>query len=45
MAAAAPGLFSLPTLVLAMFRAVSPHYYTLNAGGNMYDNPIPVHPS
>ncbi|KAI1437496.1 hypothetical protein GGR50DRAFT_645355 [Xylaria sp. CBS 124048] len=36
MAAAAPGLFSLPTLVLAMFRAVSPHYYALNAGGNMF---------
>ncbi|KAI0865123.1 hypothetical protein F4860DRAFT_345227 [Xylaria cubensis] len=35
-AAAAPGLFSLPTLVLAMFRAVSPHYYGLNAGGNMF---------
>ncbi|KAI0201066.1 hypothetical protein F4808DRAFT_137780 [Astrocystis sublimbata] len=36
MAAAAPGLFSLPTLVLAMFRAVSPHYYSLHAGGNMF---------
>ncbi|KAI1199952.1 hypothetical protein F5X97DRAFT_321966 [Nemania serpens] len=36
MAAAAAGLFSLPTLVLAMFRAVSPHYYALDAGGNMY---------
>ncbi|KAJ3578154.1 hypothetical protein NPX13_g2408 [Xylaria arbuscula] len=36
MAAAAPGLFSLPTLVLAMFRAVSPHYYALDAGGNMF---------
>ncbi|KAI1753550.1 hypothetical protein F4782DRAFT_80741 [Xylaria castorea] len=35
-AAAAPGLFSLPTLVLAMFRAVSPHYYAPNAGGNMF---------
>lgn len=35
MAAAAAGLFSLPTLVLAMFRAVSPHFYALNAGGNM----------
>ncbi|KAI1746075.1 hypothetical protein F4680DRAFT_9779 [Xylaria scruposa] len=35
-ATAAPGLFSLPTLVLAMFRAVSPHYYALNAGGNMF---------
>ncbi|KAI2643176.1 hypothetical protein GGS21DRAFT_2191 [Xylaria nigripes] len=36
MATAAAGLFSLPTLVLAMFRAVSPHYYALNAGGNMF---------
>ncbi|KAI1468589.1 uncharacterized protein F4812DRAFT_427416 [Daldinia caldariorum] len=36
MAATAGGLFSLPTLVLAMFRAVSPYYYTLNAGGNMF---------
>ncbi|KAI1821847.1 hypothetical protein F4861DRAFT_551303 [Xylaria intraflava] len=36
MATAAPGLFSLPTLVLAMFRAVSPHYYALNVGGNMF---------
>ncbi|KAI9735790.1 MAG: hypothetical protein M1818_006399 [Claussenomyces sp. TS43310] len=35
-AAAAVGLFALPTLVLAMYRAVSPHYYTLTAGGNMY---------
>lgn len=35
MAAAAAGLFSLPTLVLAMFRAVSPYYYALNTGGNM----------
>ncbi|KAI1125905.1 hypothetical protein F5Y10DRAFT_222981 [Nemania abortiva] len=36
MAPAAAGLFSLPTLVLAMFRAVSPHYYAFNAGGNMF---------
>ncbi|KAI0401342.1 hypothetical protein F4802DRAFT_434327 [Xylaria palmicola] len=36
MATAAAGLFALPTLVLAMFRAVSPHYYGLNAGGNMF---------
>ncbi|KAI0133207.1 hypothetical protein F4776DRAFT_146215 [Hypoxylon sp. NC0597] len=36
MAGVAGGLFSLPTLVLAMFRAVSPYYYTLNAGGNMF---------
>jgi centromere/kinetochore protein ZW10 len=33
--AAAAGLFSLPTLVLAMFRAISPHYYALDMGGNM----------
>jgi centromere/kinetochore protein ZW10 len=31
----ATGLFSLPTLVLAMFRAVSPHYYAPEIGGNM----------
>ncbi|KAI2621775.1 hypothetical protein GGR54DRAFT_599777 [Hypoxylon sp. NC1633] len=36
MAATAAGLFSLPTLVLAMFRAISPYYYTLNTGGNMF---------
>ncbi|KAI3321869.1 hypothetical protein HD806DRAFT_148905 [Xylariaceae sp. AK1471] len=36
MAAAAAGLFSLPTLVLAMFRAVSPYYYSLADGGNMF---------
>ncbi|XXG99875.1 hypothetical protein Hte_006216 [Hypoxylon texense] len=36
MAVAAAGLFSLPTLILAMFRAVSPYYYALNAGGNMF---------
>jgi centromere/kinetochore protein ZW10 len=37
-AAAASGLFSLPTLVLAMFRAISPSYYALDVsgGGNMY---------
>ncbi|KAK2019805.1 hypothetical protein LZ32DRAFT_573729 [Colletotrichum eremochloae] len=35
-AAAAPGLFSLPTFALAMFRAVSPHYYSLDMGGNMF---------
>ncbi|KAI1099616.1 hypothetical protein F4804DRAFT_77690 [Jackrogersella minutella] len=35
-ATAAAGLFSLPTLILAMFRAVSPYYYTLNMGGNMF---------
>ncbi|KAI1138683.1 hypothetical protein F5Y05DRAFT_384813 [Hypoxylon sp. FL0543] len=36
MAGVAGGLFSLPTLVLAMFRAVSPYYYSLNTGGNMF---------
>ncbi|KAK3373951.1 hypothetical protein B0T24DRAFT_576679 [Lasiosphaeria ovina] len=35
-AAAAAGLFSLPTLALAMFRAVSPYYYGPDIGGNMY---------
>lgn len=37
-AAAASGLFSLPTLVLAMFRAISPYYYALDVsgGGNMF---------
>lgn len=35
-AAAAAGLFSVPTLVLAMFRAVSPYYYSAGLGGNMY---------
>ncbi|KAF5523524.1 Centromere/kinetochore protein zw10-like protein [Colletotrichum aenigma] len=35
-AAAAPGLFSLPIFALAMFRAVSPHYYALDIGGNMF---------
>jgi len=34
-AAAAAGLFSLPTLALAMFRAVSPYYYASDIGGNM----------
>jgi len=34
-AAAAAGLFSLPTLALAMFRAVSPYYYAPDTGGNM----------
>ncbi|KAI0834607.1 Centromere/kinetochore Zw10-domain-containing protein [Hypoxylon sp. FL0890] len=36
MAGVAGGLFSLPTLVLAMFRAVSPYYYSLSTGGNMF---------
>ncbi|KAH6636874.1 hypothetical protein F5144DRAFT_199080 [Chaetomium tenue] len=35
-AAQAAGLFSLPTLVLAIFRAISPHYYSPGIGGNMY---------
>lgn len=35
-AAAAAGLFSVPTLVLAMFRAIAPYYYTSEVGGNMY---------
>ena len=35
-ASTAPGLFNLPTLILALFRAVSPHYYSLDGGGNMY---------
>lgn len=34
-AAAAAGLFSLPTLALAMFRAISPYYYAPRDGGNM----------
>ncbi|KAL6902458.1 hypothetical protein GGI43DRAFT_340097 [Trichoderma evansii] len=34
--ATAPGLFSLPTFVLALFRAISPHYYSSDAGGNMF---------
>jgi len=35
-ASAVAGVFSLPTLVLAMFRAVSPYYYALSNGGNMF---------
>ncbi|RYP22377.1 hypothetical protein DL765_001729 [Monosporascus sp. GIB2] len=35
-ASAAAGLFSLPTLILALFRAVSPYYYALSDGGNMF---------
>lgn len=35
-AKAAPGLFALPTLILAMFRAVGPYYYALYPGGNMF---------
>ncbi|KAI1496795.1 hypothetical protein F5X99DRAFT_421857 [Biscogniauxia marginata] len=36
MGSQAAGLFSLPTLVLAMFRAVAPYYYSLEIGGNMF---------
>ncbi|RFU77176.1 hypothetical protein TARUN_5084 [Trichoderma arundinaceum] len=36
LASTAPGLFSLPTFVLALFRAISPHYYSSDAGGNMF---------
>ncbi|KAG6018198.1 hypothetical protein E4U43_007164 [Claviceps pusilla] len=35
-ASTAPGLFNLPTLVLALFRAISPYYYSLAVGGQMY---------
>ncbi|KAK1756921.1 Centromere/kinetochore protein zw10, partial [Echria macrotheca] len=35
-AAAAAGLFGLPTHILAMFRAISPTYYTADIGGIMY---------
>jgi centromere/kinetochore protein ZW10 len=35
-ASQAAGLFSLPTLTLAMFRAVAPYYYAPGVGGNMY---------
>ncbi|KJR83781.1 centromere/kinetochore protein ZW10 [Sporothrix schenckii 1099-18] len=34
--AAGAGLFSLPALALAMFRAVSPHSYAHDVGGSMY---------
>ena len=36
MAPAAPGLFALPTLILALYRAVGPFYYSHNACGNMF---------
>ncbi|POR31039.1 Is centromere binding protein at prophase [Tolypocladium paradoxum] len=32
----APGLFSLPTFALALFRAISPYFYSLDVGGNMF---------
>jgi centromere/kinetochore protein ZW10 len=31
----AAGLFSLPTFCLALFRAISPHYYPVDEGGSM----------
>lgn len=34
-AGTAAGLFSMPTLALALFRGISPHYYALTDGGNM----------
>ena len=34
-ASTAPGLFSLPTFALALFRAISPYYYSLDVGGSM----------
>ena len=34
-ATAADGLFLLPTLALSLFRALSPHYYAKDTGGNM----------
>lgn len=34
-AATASGLFALPTYVLSLFRAISPHYYAIDGGGNM----------
>jgi centromere/kinetochore protein ZW10 len=35
-APAAPSLFGLPTLVLAMYRAVSPYHYSNDLSGNMF---------
>ncbi len=35
-APAARGLFALPSLILALFRAVASHYYSIVPGGNMY---------
>lgn len=35
-ASAAGGLFSLPGLVLSMYRASAPSYYTANPSGNMF---------
>ncbi|TAQ89496.1 hypothetical protein B7494_g2192 [Chlorociboria aeruginascens] len=33
---AAAGLFNIPALILAMYRATSPHYYAGNQCGNLY---------
>lgn len=33
---AAPGLLSLPTLILAAYRALAPIYYSINTASNMY---------
>lgn len=44
-AGTAPGLFGLPTFALALFRAISPHYYSLGAGGNMYVYLVVIHSS
>ncbi|PKS05310.1 hypothetical protein jhhlp_008683 [Lomentospora prolificans] len=35
-ASAASGLFGIPPLALALFRAISPYYYSLDVGGSMY---------
>ncbi|KPM38831.1 hypothetical protein AK830_g7721 [Neonectria ditissima] len=35
-AATAPGLFGIPTFALALFRAISPYYYSFSDGGNMF---------
>ncbi|KKA26611.1 hypothetical protein TD95_003426 [Thielaviopsis punctulata] len=35
-APAAAGLFKIPTLALELFRAISPYYYSLADGGNMF---------
>lgn len=42
-AATANGLFVLPNYVLALFRAISPHYYAVDGGGNMYGTTSPHH--
>lgn len=39
----APGLFSLPTFALALFRAISPYFYSLDVGGNMSVWPVCYH--